>query len=277
MSSSAIYREPVEPVAIAMTIAGSDSGGGAGLQADLKTFTVLGVYGVSAVTAITAQNTCGVQGVLNLPADIVAAQIDSIMSDIGCHAAKTGMLGNTEIVEAVADRLAYHRVANLVVDPVMAAESGHELLQPVAIGVLVETILPLATVVTPNLPEAEVLLGRSIEAPTAIAEAARALTDLGPAAAIITGGHLCGDATDVLYIRDGDTLRTESVPRIDTPHTHGTGCTFSAALVAYLARGLALPDAFTEAKAFVTRAIRHGLSLGAGNGPLGHIQAGLDS
>ncbi len=261
-------------IPVAMTIAGSDSGAGAGIQADLKTFTVLGVYGTTAITAVTAQNTRGVQGIFNLPADIVAAQIDSIITDIGCHAAKTGMLGNRQIVEAVAERLAFHKVAPLVVDPVMVAKSGDKLLDTEGTKALVQRILPLATVIMPNLPEAEVLLGRQIETAQAMVEAAKALTDLGPAAAIVKGGHLAGEATDVLYIRDGDTIISQSIPRVDTPHTHGTGCTFSAALTAYLARGLDLAEAFRQAKAYVTRALRHALGIGGGKGPLGHLEAG---
>jgi hydroxymethylpyrimidine/phosphomethylpyrimidine kinase len=261
---------------ITLTIAGSDSSGGAGIQADLKTFTVLGVYGASAITGITAQNTLGVQRIHNLPPGLVAAQIDSIMTDIGCHAAKTGMLGNAEIVEAVADRIAHYRIPNLVVDPVMIAKSGHALLEADAVRLMVSALLPLATVVTPNLPEAEALLGREIFGVGHLEVAARALTDLGPAAAIVKGGHLMGEPIDVLYIRETDVALHLRAPRIQQRHVHGTGCTFSAALAAGLARGATLAQAFTQAKEYITRAIRRAPGIGGGKGPVGHVEAGRE-
>jgi len=258
---------------LALTIAGSDSGGGAGIQADLKTFTVLGVYGMSAVTAVTAQNTVGVREFTVLEPALVAAQIDAVLEDIGCDAAKTGMLGTAEVVATVADRLAFYHVPNVVVDPVMVAKSGDALLAPDARAAVVELLLPCARLVTPNLPEASALLGRKVGADD-MAEAAQELCRLGARAAVIKGGHLQGDAVDVLY--DADTGRTVrlSAPRLDTPHTHGTGCTFSAAIAAFLAQGLELALAVRRAKRFVTAAIARGLPLGSGRGPTDHISAG---
>ncbi len=254
-----------EGTPVALTIAGSDSGGGAGIQADLKTFTVLGVYGMSAITAITAQDTVGVRDALVLAPALVAGQIDAVVEDIGCDAAKTGMLGTAEVVAAVAERLAHHAVPNVVVDPVMVAKSGDRLLDEDARVAVVERLLPVARIVTPNLPEAEELLGREIAAEDA----------LGAGAAIVKGGHLRGgEAVDVLHdARMGETMRFSS-PRIDTRNTHGTGCTFSAAMAAFLARGYRLDAAVAWAKRFVTEAIRRGLPLGSGHGPTDHIGAG---
>jgi len=263
-----------EGTPVALTIAGSDSGGGAGIQADLKTFTVLGVYGMSAITAITAQDTVGVRDALVLAPALVAGQIDAVVEDIGCDAAKTGMLGTAEVVAAVAERLAHHAVPNVVVDPVMVAKSGDRLLDEDARVAVVERLLPVARIVTPNLPEAEELLGREIAAEE-MAEAARELCALGAGAAIVKGGHLRGgEAVDVLHdARMGETMRFSS-PRIDTRNTHGTGCTFSAAIAAFLARGYRLERAVAWAKRFVTEAIRQGLPLGSGHGPTDHIGAG---
>lgn len=259
---------------VALTIAGSDSGGGAGIQADLKTFTVLGVYGMSALTAVTVQNTVGVRDVLVLEPALVAAQIDAVMEDIGCDAAKTGMLGTAEVVEVVANRLQHHRVPNVVVDPVMVAKSGDRLLDDDARTAVIEHLLPVARIVTPNLPEAEALLGGEIE-PAQAAEAARQLCALGARAAVVKGGHGGGErSVDVLYDADTDCVIHLSAPRIDTRNTHGTGCTFSSAIAAFLARGERLEAAVAWAKRFVTEAIRRGLPLGAGHGPTDHIGAG---
>ncbi len=268
MSSPESRRPPV-----ALTIAGSDSGGGAGIQADLKTFTVLGVYGMSAVTAITAQNTVEVRDALVLEPSLVAAQIDAVMDDIGCDAAKTGMLGSAAVVETVADAIARHRIPNVVVDPVMVAKSGDALLAKDARRVVVERLLPLARVITPNLPEAEALLGGEVQRED-MAEAARELCAMGAGAALVKGGHLRGDAVDVLYDAAADTLLTMTAPRLDTKNTHGTGCTFAAAIAAFLAQGMDLAAAVRTAKRFVTEAIRRGLPLGAGHGPTDHIGAG---
>lgn len=254
-----------------MTIAGSDSGGGAGIQADLKTFAALGVYGSSVVCAITAQNTHGVFGVQEVEPALVAAQIDAVMSDIGAGAAKTGMLSSEPIIEAVADRLRHYRLGNLVVDPVMVAKSGDALLRPEAVQALKELLLPLALVITPNIPEAEVLSGRSLTTDDELRDAARAIQDLGPRTVVIKGGHRAGDADDLLFDGHGfDTLHAE---RVDTPHTHGTGCTFSAAIAAGLARGLTVPEAVAAAKRYLTAAIEHAYPIGAGHSPVHHFYA----
>jgi hydroxymethylpyrimidine/phosphomethylpyrimidine kinase len=249
-----------------LTIAGSDSSGGAGIQADLKTFTVFRVYGMSAITALTAQNTRGVNGIVPISPDFVRAQIDAVASDIGVDAAKTGMLATRAIVEAVAAAVRAHRIAPLVVDPVMVAQSGASLLEDDARAAIRSVLLPLAAVVTPNVPEAEALLGRRVASVADMRDAARRLVDAGAGAALVTGGHLAGaDAVDVLY--DGHDLHELSAPRIDTPHTHGTGCMTAAALAACLARGLPLVAAAHEVKRFISAAIVAGLPLGAGNGP----------
>jgi hydroxymethylpyrimidine/phosphomethylpyrimidine kinase len=249
----------------ALTIAGSDSGGGAGIQADLKTFAALGVYGMSALTAITAQNTTGVYAVHEVPPDVVAAQIDAVATDIGVDGAKTGMLSSAPIIEAVADRIRAHRILNLVVDPVMVAKSGAPLLRPEAQEALRTQLLPLALVVTPNLHEARVLIGQQIKDLREMKEAARRIADLGPHFVLVKGGHLTGDPVDILY--DGETFTELPAPRIPTKHTHGTGCVLSAAIAAYLAQGRRPQEAVALGKEFVTRAIEAGLPLGRGYGP----------
>jgi len=253
----------------ALTIAGSDSGGGAGIQADLKTFTAFRVFGMSVLTAITAQNSLGVQGVENLPPEFVARQIDSVLGDFGTDAAKCGMLSTAGIVRAVAAKLRQYRVEKLVVDPVMIAKSGDPLLQPDARAALVAEVLPLALVVTPNLHEASALAGMPVGDREAMEEAARRIHRLGPRCVLVKGGHLKGDAVDVLW--DGREFATFSAPRIETPHTHGTGCTYSAAIAAGLANGLPLRDAVRRAKAYVTQAIREGFAPGRGVGTLRHF------
>ncbi|HYF93734.1 MAG TPA: bifunctional hydroxymethylpyrimidine kinase/phosphomethylpyrimidine kinase [Symbiobacteriaceae bacterium] len=257
-------------LARALTIAGSDSGGGAGIQADLKTFTVLGVYGMTALTAITAQNTSGVSGVYPLSPEAVQAQLDAVLSDIGTDAAKTGMLFDVPIIEVVADRIKRHGVRNLVLDPVMIAKGGQPLLLPRAQAALRDLLLPLAAVITPNLPEAEVLTGMEIKTKQQMVDAGRHLLALGAGAAVIKGGHLEGQpADDVLVTRDGELwLQAE---RVESRHTHGTGCTFSAAIAAGLARGMALEAAVKQAKAFITLAIRKAPGFGAGHGPTNHL------
>jgi hydroxymethylpyrimidine/phosphomethylpyrimidine kinase len=251
-----------------MTIAGSDSGGGAGIQADLKTFQALGVYGTSALTAITAQNTVGVRAVHEVPTDVIAAQIDAVVEDIGVDAAKTGMLSSAEIISTVAERVRHWRLARLVVDPVMVAKSGDRLLREDAVVALMRDLLPLAMVLTPNLPEAEVLVGRALTTDDDIRQAARDIVDLGPRAVVMKGGHRSGDATDVLF--DGQRFHVLSAERVDTVNTHGTGCTLSAAIAAELARGRDLADAVGSAKRYLTEAIRHASPLGAGHGPVAH-------
>lgn len=256
----------------ALTIAGSDSGGGAGIQADLMTFAAHGVFGTSAITAITAQNTQGVQSVALLDPAMVFAQIDAVLDDIGAQALKTGMLGSAAIVASVVEALR-HRAIPLVVDPVMVAKSRDRLLADDAIDTLRRELLPLATVVTPNAPEAEALTGRPVQTVEQAREAARRLVDMGARAAIVKGGHLATpDVVDVLY--DGSTFTERTGPRHQTRHTHGTGCTFASAIAANLALGRRLPDAFTEARAYLDGAIRHAPGLGHGAGPVHHFWRG---
>ncbi len=253
----------------ALTIAGSDSGGGAGIQADLKTFAAFGVYGMSAITSVTAQNTCTVAGVHDLPPDFVAQQIDLVAQDIGVDAAKTGMLSSAAIVRAVADAIRRNGIKRLVVDPVMVSKSGDPLLREDARLAVVESILPLAYIVTPNLPEAEALTGVPVSTCEQMADAAKRLHEMGARYVLVKGGHLAGDdALDILF--DGTTLTELSSPRIDTRNTHGTGCTYSAAIAASLASGLDAAAAVARAKDYVTGAIRHALPLGQGHGPLDH-------
>jgi len=249
----------------ALTIAGSDSGGGAGIQADLKTFAALGVFGTSAITSVTAQNTVGVQGVHDLPPEFVGRQIDSVLEDIAIDAAKTGMLSSAGIIDIVAAKVKAHRIERLVVDPVMVAKSGAPLLRPDAVKAVIERLLPLALVVTPNVPEAEALSGLTITGIEEMRQAARLIHQLGARYVVVKGGHLQGRAIDLLF--DGNAFTELDVERIDTPHTHGTGCVFSAAIAAQLAKGNAVPEAVATAKRFVTAAIRHGFSLGKGYGP----------
>jgi len=253
----------------ALTIAGSDSGGGAGIQADLKTFAALGVYGASAITAITAQNTRGVFGVQEIETSLIAAQIDAVIEDIGAHAAKTGMLSSAPIIETVAERVRHHRVETLVVDPVMVAKSGHALLHPDAVAALKSSLLPLALVVTPNLPEAETLVGRRLETDEDVREAARALREMGSKYVVIKGGHRSGDADDLIF--DGNSFQMLHAARIDTPHTHGTGCTFSAAIAAGLAKGMDPVAAIGAAKEYVTGAIAQAYAIGGGHSPVHHF------
>ena len=252
----------------ALSIAGSDSGGGAGIQADLKTFSALGVYGMTAITAITVQNTRGVREVETISPRTVAEQIRAVVTDIGVDAAKTGMLASAEIVEAVADAVVETGVPNLVVDPVFVSKHGHRLLAEDAVGALGTRILPLATLVTPNLPEASGLAGFEVSNRDLMEDAAEAIRAMGPQAVLIKGGHLPGaSAADDLFF-DGDRMEWIGAERIDTPNTHGTGCVLSSAIAAHLARGADLPDAVRLGKAFVTEAIRHALPIGHGIGPV---------
>jgi len=253
----------------ALTIAGSDSGAGAGLQADLKTFTALGVYGTSVVTAITAQNTTGVTRVLETPAPLVAAQIDAVLDDIGADAVKTGMLANARIIRTVADKIKQHGIQHLVVDPVMIAKGGRVLLRPDAIQTLQTRLFPLATVVTPNIPEAQALTSVEGIDMRAIQEMAQRIFNSGAKNVVIKGGHRRGAATDVLY--DGSVFLEFPAARIRTKNTHGTGCTFSAALACGLARRLPVEVAVAAAKEFVTQAIRRAFAIGAGHSPVNHF------
>ena len=253
----------------AMTIAGSDSGGGAGIQADLKTFSALGVYGSSTLTAITAQNTVGVTAVHEIPIDIIVAQINAVLSDIGADAVKTGMLASSAIVETVAEEMERHQVSRLVVDPVMVAKSGDRLLREDAVEALRTRLVPLAAVVTPNIPEAEALTGLKIETDEDVRRAAEAIVQLGARAVVVKGGHREGPATDLFY--DGARFQEFSAPRIDTVNTHGTGCTFASAVAAGLAKGLEVVESVELAKDYVTEAIRRSFPVGQGHGPLNHF------
>jgi hydroxymethylpyrimidine/phosphomethylpyrimidine kinase len=256
-----------------LTIAGSDSGGGAGIQADLKTFAALGVYGTSAITAVTAQNTVGIQGVIELPAGFVGLQIDSVATDIGVDAVKTGMLSNADIIAVVAAKVREHALPNLVVDPVMVAQDGTHLLREDARRVLVGELIPLAKVVTPNLYEAGVLTGMEIESLEDMRGAARAIHALGAQHVVVKGGHLAGadECIDILF--DGRHFTEFTAPRVETRNTHGIGCTFASAIAAELARGRSVPEAVSTAKEFVTMALQHSLSLGRGSGLLNHFAA----
>jgi hydroxymethylpyrimidine/phosphomethylpyrimidine kinase len=254
----------------ALTIAGSDSGGGAGIQADLKTFAALGVYGTSAVTAVTAQNTIGVAAIFALSSDLVIAQIEAVASDILVHATKTGMLATSAIAEAVAATIEELDLPNVVVDPVMVAKSGDRLLDDEGVRTLCTELLPHALVVTPNIPEAEILSGRPIASTDDAREAARRIHGMGPSAVIVKGGHAAGDEiVDLLF--DGERFNELRTARVPTRHTHGTGCTFASAIAANLALGHSLADATARAQAYVVGAIRHGLPIGKGHGPLNHF------
>ncbi len=254
----------------ALTIAGSDSGGGAGIQADLKTFAALGVYGTSAITAITAQNTIGVTAIEPVPPALVSAQIEAVVGDIEIHATKTGMLATTAIVEAVAAAIDAFALPLVVVDPVMVAKSGDSLLDTAAIRAVRDLLLPRATVVTPNIPEAEALGGLSIATLDDVREAARRIHRMGSRSVVVKGGHRPGnEIVDVFF--DGDRMIEWRTPRIETRNTHGTGCTFASAVAAYLARGLSPFDAAERAQLYVAGAIRHALAIGHGHGPLDHF------
>ncbi len=260
-----------EKVAKVVTIAGSDSGAGAGVQADMKTCAALGVYATTVITALTAQNTLGVREICAVTPSFVTAQIDAVMEDIGADAVKTGMLDRVEIVQAVAEALRRWRVERLVVDPVMVAKSGDLLLRREAVRTLVRELFPLAYVVTPNIPEAEVLLGgASLRSVEAMEEGARAIAEMGPRYVVLKGGHLRGDkAIDVLW--DGRTFTLFEADRRETRHTHGTGCTFSAAIAACVARGMAVGEAVRQAKQYLTEAITHSFPVGQGHGPVHHF------
>jgi len=251
----------------ALSIAGSDSGGGAGIQADLKTFSALGVFGMTAITAVTVQNSTGVSGYEEVSPGVVAAQIRAVATDIGIDAAKTGMLASAAIVQAVADAVRETRIERLVVDPVFVSKHGHRLLEEDAVGALRDRIVPLAAVITPNLPEAEGLAGFSVTDRPSMKRAAEAILGLGARSVLVKGGHLEeGRAADLFF--DGDCMEWVESERIDTPHTHGTGCVLSAAITAHLARGDDTLEAVAKAKGFVTEAIGAALAIGQGIGPV---------
>jgi hydroxymethylpyrimidine/phosphomethylpyrimidine kinase len=252
-----------------LTIAGSDSGGGAGVQADLKTITVLGGFGMSVITALTAQNTLGVHGIHDVPPEFVAAQFDAVAADIGVDAAKTGMLPTADIIRVVAGKIRRYGIGRLVVDPVMVAKGGALLIREEAIATLVAELIPLALVLTPNIPEAEVLAGTPIVTLDDMRKAARIIHGMGARHVVVKGGHLSGDAVDLLY--DGENFQEFVSPRIATVDTHGTGCTYSAAIATGLAFGKDVAGAVTEAKRYITQAVRHAWRLGGGHGPTNHL------
>ncbi len=252
-----------------LTIAGSDSGGGAGIQADLKTITVLGGFGMSVITALTAQNTLGVDGIYDVSPAFVAAQFDAVAADIGIDAAKTGMLSTSEIIRVVAGKIRQYGIRKLVVDPVMVAKGGVSLIREEAKKTLVAELIPLACVLTPNIPEAEVLSGIRIVSLDDMRKAAKIIYGMGARHVVVKGGHLPGDAVDLLY--NGEDYREFSSPRIATEDTHGTGCTYSAAIAAGLAFGRDVTEAVAEAKRYITMAVRHAWRLGQGHGPTNHL------
>ena len=264
--------EPAYRYARVLSIAGSDSGGGAGIQADLKTFAALGCYGMTAIAALTAQNTVGVSGIHAVPPDFLEAQIRAVVEDIGVDAVKLGMLHAPDIAMVVARAIDRHGLPNVVLDPVMVATSGDRLVTPDTAAVLVRELFPRAAIVTPNLDEAALLIGRPIESADALDAAADALLAMGARAVLLKGGHLpCAEVVDVFATAEGDRMRLAS-PRIESRNLHGTGCTLSSAIAAHLALGHALPAAVERARAFVTAAIAAGadVRVGAGHGPLNH-------
>ncbi len=272
MTLSPTTSAPAQRYARVLSIAGSDSGGGAGIQADLKTFSALGCYGMTAITAITAQNTQGVRAIHGVPPDILRAQIEAVVEDIGVDAVKIGMLHAPEVVRVVADAIRRYRLPQVVLDPVMVATSGDRLIAAETVDVLVRELFPLAQVATPNLDEAALLLGRPIAGIDALDAAAQALRALGAPAALLKGGHLPGDeVVDVLALPDGSLMPLRSA-RIATPNGHGTGCTLSSAIAAHLALGHTLPSAVAQARAYILGAIQAGAAVrtGQGHGPLNH-------
>jgi hydroxymethylpyrimidine/phosphomethylpyrimidine kinase len=259
-----------------LSIAGSDSGGGAGIQADLKTFSALGCYGMSVITALTAQNTLGVTGIHPVPPEFISLQIDAVLGDIGADAVKIGMLHSSRVISCIADRLSHYHCSNIVLDPVMVAKSGDHLLKGDAVGMLISRLLPLAAVVTPNLPEASVLLGKEVTERGQMGDACRELGRLGCRSVFLKGGHLSGDTcVDMLFDALTGTLLEFETKRIDTVNSHGTGCTVSSAIAAFLARGLDLPEAVGRAKKYVSQALQAGagVQVGHGHGPVHHFHA----
>jgi len=254
---------------IALTIAGSDSGGGAGIQADLKTFAALGVYGTSVITAVTAQNTMGVKSFQEINPDIVKDQLDAVCTDFEISAAKTGMLASSKIIEVVVQAVNRYKIANLVVDPVMVAKSGDRLLLPDAQEALVAKLIPVALVVTPNLFEAEVLYGKKVTTIPEMKLAAKKILDYGCRGVVVKGGHLNEGAVDIFY--DGENFQELKSERVLTKNDHGTGCTFSAAMAGFLALGMDLSSAVVSAKEYITQALKHSYSVGHGRSPVNHF------
>lgn len=253
----------------ALTIAGSDCSGGAGIQADLKTFSANGVFGMSVIVSVVAENTCRVIGIEDISPAMIEQQIDAVFEDIEVNAVKIGMLNRTESMRAVARKIQQYRMQNVVLDPVMIAKNGSPLMQPESIETLKKEVLPLCDLLTPNIPEAQEITGMQIETIEQMERAARAIAQLGPKAVLVKGGHKTGDAVDVLF--DGVQITHFAAQRIETKHTHGTGCTYSSAIAAHLARGRNLQQAVLAAKRYVTTAIVHALPLGHGHGPTHHF------
>ncbi|MBR5416672.1 MAG: bifunctional hydroxymethylpyrimidine kinase/phosphomethylpyrimidine kinase [Clostridiales bacterium] len=262
----------------ALTIAGSDCSGGAGIQADMKTMTMNGVYAMSVITALTAQNTTGVTGIMEVSPEFLKKQLDAVFTDIFPDAVKIGMVSSPELIEVIAERLSFYKARNIVVDPVMVATSGAKLISDDAVGVLVEKLMPLASVITPNIPEAEILSGMEISSEKDMAEAAALISEKisrndseKKVAVLIKGGHSICDANDLLYQRES--IVSFKGERIDNPNTHGTGCTLSSAIASFLASGEPLDESIQKAKSYITGALKAGLDLGKGSGPLMHNYA----
>ena len=253
---------------VAMTIAGSDSSGGAGIQADIKTMTANGVFAMSAITALTAQNTTGVQGIMGVPADFLKQQIDSCITDIRPDSVKIGMVAQSEIIKTIAERLRFYEIKNIVVDPVMVATSGAKLIDDEAIETLKSELLPIATVCTPNIPEAEILSGMKIESADDMIKAAKTISEKFSCAVLCKGGHNLNDANDLLF--ENGNYKWFNGKRIDNPNTHGTGCTLSSAIAANLAKGSSLEEAVKKAKDYISGALAAMLDLGKGRGPMNH-------
>lgn len=252
-----------------LTIAGSDCSGGAGIQADLKTFSALGVFGMSVIVSVVAENTSRVIDIQDISPDMIKKQIDAVFEDIDVDAVKIGMLSTPQCMEAVAEKLKQYKPHNVVIDPVMYAKNGSPLMQPTSIDTLIKSIIPLADVLTPNIPEAEKIADMEIKSHNDMENAAKKIQSMGCKAVIIKGGHAVGDATDILY--DGNKMYYYKASRIDTKNTHGTGCTFSSAIGAYLGKGLGVENAVSKAKEYVTTAITHSLPIGKGYGPTHHF------
>ena len=255
----------------ALTIAGSDSGGCAGIQADLKTFAALEVHGMSAITSVTAQDTSRVHTATDLPLETIERQIEVVIEDIGVDAVKTGMLSSTEIIDLVSKKMQQFQIERLVVDPVMVSTGGDPLIRQEAVEVMKSKLFPQALVVTPNLQEAEVLTGHKITKEKELKEAVQEIFEMGPTSVIIKGGHSADMTQSTDYLFDGEKFKSFPGPRIETKNTHGSGCTFAAAITAYLSRGLDLMESIARAKEYTTEAIRHSFPLGQGHGPLGHF------
>ena len=252
----------------ALTIAGSDCSGGAGIQADLKTMTMHGVYAMSAITALTAQNTTGVRAIQEVTPDFLQQQMDAVFEDIAPDAVKIGMVSSSELIQVIADRLRYYRAENIIVDPVMVSTSGSSLLKPDAVETLKDVLLPLSTLITPNIPEARILSGMLIDSMDDMERAAKAIGDMYNCSVLVKGGHSISDANDILYSEG--TMQWFAGVRIDNPNTHGTGCTLSSAIASNLAKGFSLTEAVQRAKDYISEALAAQLDLGKGSGPMQH-------